>query len=965
MGTSASRDELFSMGAMEDASSLSPTNQQRQQQQRMATPESTSPMSRSTSMNFVVGGAANASSSIGGENNITPSSTTLHQSSPNAPYKIVIFGESKVGKTSFNRRLVGKPYQKLEKKTIGKNVFSCEVEFFQKPFYFRITDFSGQRHFINISTMNAKDAHVVIFVYDVTRRSTFLNISQWYQTAMEFCNDRSNNDRKIFLIVGNMIDQSSGRMVSTEEGQEFARENNMLFCECSAKVDTDLDKRTLLMIAKQLSDDNTIMKPNNNNNNTYSTTQQQQSSLMRDEWNFSALLRNDNSQTIPVTIVYSRRRSNLVIRNSSNNNSSNNNNSKSKNSKQQQDNSNSSSSNFMGIELSTTKKMHYCVNSKTILILDNDSDMEQRILWTCSIVSSDISFMDLIVSLVFEAKVAMIEISEFGSVVDVLTTYTKQCVFLKDMPSPSVVNQFQLLNTNVNLQLDLANFSLFQATKQKSRSLQIQTIFEPIKWTYGMISVLNLEDAWIGDLGVEILCNCLRLQCIFQLRELWLVNNEISEIGCNHLKGLFNGVPNLVLEQLDLSNNPLMRDQGCKRIVEVSKWFKKLRYLNMSNCGATNDVATLMIEVLNSNRKLRVNLSNSSINTTVADIILALPEDCLRMINFANNPIMTDKRISSATMNPKEQIEVPPTKNTTSKVILDQTKIQINRRIMNSVTTHSHPFTFHSILKGQERTPTEIRVFLWALEQAQRVDTMKTILLDINSLTKIEHPNCARYYGLFCPDSLSPPENICVVSEQYGVPLSYMLYLSPKQLTIKERMQIAYDVALGIQHIHSINSFHLNLSSDAVQVLREDNGTLKAKVTNYGLSKWIQKGYVADFRHPAYQSPELLKSKGKTGGTQKSDVFAFSILLWELWNNKRPYASEEIYYRNRKELLRQIQDTGVRPALTVIDNSSESSHNTLTKRLQTLMHKCWQHDAALRLDFKFICIALKDMIDSL
>ena len=52
--------------------------------------------------------------------------------------------------------------------------------------------------------MNAKDADVVIFVYDVTRKSTFVNISQWFQTVMENCKDRPEENKLVFLIVGNM-----------------------------------------------------------------------------------------------------------------------------------------------------------------------------------------------------------------------------------------------------------------------------------------------------------------------------------------------------------------------------------------------------------------------------------------------------------------------------------------------------------------------------------------------------------------------------------------------------------------------------------------------------------------------------------------------------------------------------------------------------------------------------------------
>ena len=135
------------------------------------------------------------------------------------------------------------------------------------------------------------------------------------------------------------------------------------------------------MIAKQISDNYTSAKTG---------TQLAASHQQQDEWTFNALLRNDVSQTIPVLVVYSRRRSNLVIRKADQKPS------KDKNAKDT----------FMGIELSTTKQMHYCMHSKTILILDN-YDQEQRIIWTCNIVSSNVPFQDLIISLVFEAKVAM------------------------------------------------------------------------------------------------------------------------------------------------------------------------------------------------------------------------------------------------------------------------------------------------------------------------------------------------------------------------------------------------------------------------------------------------------------------------------------------------------------------------------------------------------------------------------
>ncbi len=188
MGTSASREELYSIGAMEE---------QQQQQSSSSTSTTSSSSSRtsissdlpspptppSSSSSIIGNGATNNNNNSqqhqfnhNNNNNhdlLSPplTSNTLSKTLSNkkdTTYRVVIFGESKVGKTSLNRRLVGKPYQKLERKTIGKNVFSCEVEFFQRPFQFKIT-VRTHTSFFPLSRLQKFENGIIFTVFSVLK----------------------------------------------------------------------------------------------------------------------------------------------------------------------------------------------------------------------------------------------------------------------------------------------------------------------------------------------------------------------------------------------------------------------------------------------------------------------------------------------------------------------------------------------------------------------------------------------------------------------------------------------------------------------------------------------------------------------------------------------------------------------------------------------------------------------------
>lgn len=149
-------------------------------------------------------------------------------------FKVLMVGDSGVGKSSILLRYTDDVYDEDMAATIG-------VDFKLKrttgPNGERINmtvwDTAGQEKFRAITSSYYRGSHAIVLVYDVTKRQTFEHIATWLKEATEQCT----NSDAIKVLIGNKVDCSeSERCVDREEGVEFARDNQMLFFECSAKT---------------------------------------------------------------------------------------------------------------------------------------------------------------------------------------------------------------------------------------------------------------------------------------------------------------------------------------------------------------------------------------------------------------------------------------------------------------------------------------------------------------------------------------------------------------------------------------------------------------------------------------------------------------------------------------------------------------------------------------------------------
>ena len=152
-------------------------------------------------------------------------------------YKILLLGDSSVGKTCFLMRYTDNTFQEMHMSTIGLDYKLKNVQLDDgKIVKIQIWDTAGQDRFRSITKNYYKGAHGIILIYDVTSRKTFENVKNWVSQIREEVSDKVS-----IILVGNKIDDVEGRKVKTEEGESMAKECGLSFFETSAKSGENID----------------------------------------------------------------------------------------------------------------------------------------------------------------------------------------------------------------------------------------------------------------------------------------------------------------------------------------------------------------------------------------------------------------------------------------------------------------------------------------------------------------------------------------------------------------------------------------------------------------------------------------------------------------------------------------------------------------------------------------------------
>ena len=151
-------------------------------------------------------------------------------------YKIIIIGDSNVGKSNILSRYTKDQFQGNSKATVGVELGTKFVKVEGVGAKLQIWDTAGQERYRSLTSSYYKGCHGCFIVYDITNEASFQSISTWYEQAVK----EAGKDVSIIL-VGNKCDLESERKVSKEQGEEKARSMNASFFETSALSKVNID----------------------------------------------------------------------------------------------------------------------------------------------------------------------------------------------------------------------------------------------------------------------------------------------------------------------------------------------------------------------------------------------------------------------------------------------------------------------------------------------------------------------------------------------------------------------------------------------------------------------------------------------------------------------------------------------------------------------------------------------------
>ena len=158
-------------------------------------------------------------------------------------FKVVLIGDSGVGKTNILSRYVRDDFSIETKSTVGVEFGSKVLKVNNTSIKIQIWDTAGQERYKSITKAYYKGAKGAFVVYDITRKETFSSVEKWVDEL------KNNGDEGVCIILlGNKCDLEDQRQVSTEEAMRKSELYKIALCETSAMQAVNIDKAFTIMV---------------------------------------------------------------------------------------------------------------------------------------------------------------------------------------------------------------------------------------------------------------------------------------------------------------------------------------------------------------------------------------------------------------------------------------------------------------------------------------------------------------------------------------------------------------------------------------------------------------------------------------------------------------------------------------------------------------------------------------------
>ena len=165
-----------------------------------------------------------------------------NKSNDHIKLKLLIIGDSAVGKTSMLLKYTDNFFPESHLATIGVEFKTKDIQYNGYNINLQVWDTAGQERFKSITKSFFRNANGIIFVYDITQKNSFKNVKDWIKDS------EANDTGFKRILVGNKIDLQNKRQVQLNEVKDWADKKNLEVIEASAKTGANIDKAVMKLI---------------------------------------------------------------------------------------------------------------------------------------------------------------------------------------------------------------------------------------------------------------------------------------------------------------------------------------------------------------------------------------------------------------------------------------------------------------------------------------------------------------------------------------------------------------------------------------------------------------------------------------------------------------------------------------------------------------------------------------------